>query len=144
MLDYANIQGRDRVSNFKDVKSCLANGKNEKKTIMFGVSNKVSKSFLGHLSQAISIRFIDIFTNSPVLIFYFARLGNFIVSFLILYFAIKICPKYKNVILFIGLTPMFVQQITSLSYDVISNFILSNYIFLLIDCKRINLMIYFL
>ena len=120
-LNYANIQGRDRVSNFDDVRSCLTNGKNENKTVLFGVAHEVSKSFLGHLVQAISIRCTDIFTNSPVLIFYFARLGNFIISFLILYFAIRICPKYKNIILFIGIMPMFVQQITSLSYDALLN-----------------------
>lgn len=139
-LNYSDIQVRDRVSNLNDVKTCFKARKNEKRNVMFGVSNKVSKSFLGHLFQAFSIKIIDIFTNSPVVIFYFARFGNFIVSFLILLLAIKICPKYKNVILFIGLTPMFIQQITSLSYDAILNslsLLFVSYVVELILSKRV-------
>ena len=120
-LNYSKIQFRDRVTNFEEVKSCLKDGKNEKRTIMFGTSQHVSNSFLGHLLSAIAIKITDIFTNSPVIIFYSARIGNFAISFYILYLALKKSQKYKNVILFIGLTPMFVQQITSLSYDAIIN-----------------------
>lgn len=120
-LGYAGVQSLDRVTNFDEVKSCMVGEKNKTVTSIFGVSNRVSSSFLGHVSQALFIKIVTLFTNSPLVIFYFGRLGNFIVSFLILYFAIKICPRYKNIILFIGLTPMFVQQITSLSYDAIVN-----------------------
>lgn len=120
-LNYAKIQFRDRVSNLDEVKLCGKEGNNERVNVMFGVSNRVSKAFIGHSFQALSIRIIDFFTNSPLLIFYIARLGNFVFSFIFLYLAVKIAPKYKKIILFIGLTPMFVQQATSLSYDALVN-----------------------
>lgn len=120
-LNYANIQNTDRVVNFEKVKACMKNSENQKTNLMFGVSNRITNSFLGHLPQAISIKIADTFSNSSLLIFYLARLGNFIIAFIILYKAIKMAPVGKKILLFIGLTPMFVQQITSLSYDAILN-----------------------
>lgn len=121
-LNYSKIQHLDRVTNFKDVAYCLKESKvNKKVDHLFGSSNKVTNSFLGHLPQAMSIKFADKISNSPLFIFYCARLGNFILSFIILYCAVKIAPKGKNILLFVGVLPMFVQQITSLSYDAIIN-----------------------
>lgn len=133
-LNYANIQNTDRVVEFKKVDACLKEADNKKTDLMFGVSNRVTNSFLGHLPQAISIRLVDIFSNSSLFIFYFARLGNFLVAFVILYWAIKIAPVGKKILLFIGLTPMFVQQITSLSYDALLNSLALLFIAYIIRC----------
>lgn len=121
-LNYSKIQHLDRVTNFKDVSYCLKES-DVNKTVdhLFGSSNKVTNSFLGHLPQALSIKIIDRISDSPLFIFYCARLGNFILSFIILYCAIKMAPKGKNILLFVSVLPMFVQQITSLSYDAILN-----------------------
>lgn len=120
-LNYASIQALDRVVDYDKVKSCLANTDNMETNLMFGVRNKVTGSALGHTPQAISIKIADTFTNSSLFIFYFARLGNCLVAFLLLYWAIKIAPVGKKILLFIGLIPMFIQQETSLSYDALIN-----------------------
>lgn len=120
-LNYSNLKKTDRVVDYQEINNCLKNSENEQINAMFGVSNTVENSVLGHTIPAIFIKIIDTFTNSPLVIFYFSRLGNFLVSFIILYFAIKLAPVGKKLLLFIGLIPIFIQQETSLSYDAIIN-----------------------
>ena len=120
-LNYSSIQNLDRVTNFNKVKSCLENTNNKKTNIMFGVSNKIGRTALGHIPSSIGIKIGDIFTNSSLLIFYTGKLFNFLIGFLIVYYAIKITPKYKILLLLISLNPMFIQQMTSLSYDSLIN-----------------------
>lgn len=121
-LNYSRIQYLDRVTNLEDVAYCLEQSvTNKTVNNLFGSGNKVTYSVLGHAPQALSIGIADKFSDSPLFIFYFARLGNFILAFSILYFAIKMAPKGKNILLFVGVLPMFVQQITSLSYDALLN-----------------------
>lgn len=120
-LNYVSLQNLNMVTDFDDVRACLSSSSNKRTNTLFGASNLVTNSALGHTPQAISIKIADIISNSPLFIFYFARFGNFLLAFILLYCAIKITPVYKKLLLFVGLIPMFIQQEASLSYDSLIN-----------------------
>lgn len=116
-LNYSKVQKADKVLNFNDIKKCLATSEN----IKMKDPSVGNSSLLGYLIQALAIKFIDIFTNSPMIIFYFGRLITFSASFFIAYLAIKITPRYKSLFLIVATMMMFIQQLISYSYDSILN-----------------------
>jgi len=71
----------------------------------------------GYLPQALGLNIGRIFHFSPLLDFYLARLFNLLLVIAITFWAIRIIPFGKIILLLIGLLPMTVQQIASLSYD---------------------------
>ncbi len=116
-INYSNIQVQDKVSDFDSIKNCAQNADNTKIS-----SNHVRVSTkTGYIVSSVGIKIADIFSNSPLLIFYLGRLFNMIISTLIVFFAIKISPKYKSIILSVATIPMFVQEMVSYSYDSIIN-----------------------
>lgn len=120
-INYSSVQGLNRVVDLNDISNCIKEDKNLKVNNYFGTNSLVGISFLGYSSQAIFVKIIDYFSNSPLLIFNAARIGNLIVAFVFLYFAVKITPKYKSLFIIIVSLPMFIQQISSVSYDAILN-----------------------
>ena len=142
-LNYVDIENRDAVTSFDKITSCLKNEKNVKVNYMNGTSHYVNKTFIGYVSTAIGIKISDIFSNSPIIIFFTGRLFNMFISFIIIYFAIKITPKYKKILLFVATIPMFIQQMCSVSYDAILNatclFFFAYCIKLLCEKKKVNL-----
>jgi uncharacterized membrane protein len=63
----------------------------------------------------------SIFTDRPFVISYAARFSAFILSFILLYFSIKLIPVKKMTLLLLVLTPMFLQEATSLAGDALIN-----------------------
>lgn len=112
-LNYSHIQTVDRVNDFNSVIDCAGSTDNE--TTWSSYISSGTK--LGYIFSAIGIKIADILTNSPLIIFYAGRLFNLLASIIIIFFAIKTTPKYKNVFLFIATIPMFIQQMGSYSYD---------------------------
>lgn len=123
-LNYANVQLSDRVSNFDDVKKCFASEEN----IVIEEEHVGNSSLLGYIVQTIAIKVADIFTNSPMVIFYFGRIVTFVCSFILVYLAIKITPRYKYLFLIVATMMMFIQQIISYSYDSLLNAIALLYV----------------
>ena len=116
-LNYSLKNGENVISK-SDIKNCLNSEKNTKKNLKdFRGTSKI----LVALPGAIGIKIVDLFSNSPLLLFYSGRLFSFFTSFLILLYAIKIIPKHKKILLFVCLMPMFVQQLVSYSYDSVLN-----------------------
>lgn len=120
-LNYSEIERRDMVRDFTDIKECLNSSDNHKVSMLFGVSGKFSRNVLGYIGASTFIKIVDIFTNSPLIIFFAGRLGNFLLAFFLIYKAIKICPLNKKVLITVVTIPMFIQQMLSYSYDSILN-----------------------
>ncbi len=112
-LNYAAIQVRNKVVNFNDVKNCLQNHTTINKTSWFAyVEAKIA-----FLTSALGIKLADLFTDSSLIIFYMGRLFNTLFSVFLIYKALKIAPKHKELLLLGATMPMFIQQLASYSYD---------------------------
>lgn len=108
----------DNVINKKEYLNCIKS----EKTIKTDLSGTETTRLFSAIPGAIGIKIVDIFSNSPMVIFYAGRLFNFLVAFLIIIFAFKIIPdKYKKLLLMIVLIPMLIQQMVSYSYDAMLN-----------------------
>lgn len=116
-LKYAQPQVSNKVENINNIGKCI---KSKDNTTIYNTYMN-SSTILGYISQAIGIKIADIISNSPYVIYYSGRLFNLLVSFILLYYAIKITPKHKNLFLICGTIPMFIQQMISYSYDSILN-----------------------
>ena len=74
-------------------------------------------SFICYTPQALGI-FIGRILHLPILLWaYLARLFNFLVFVLLLNFSIKVIPYKKNVIMFIALLPITIQEVVSIAAD---------------------------
>lgn len=72
---------------------------------------------LGYIPQAIGLRIGQMLHFSALGDFYLARLLNLLASILLVYWAIRVIPFGKIILLLVGLLPMTIQQFSSLSYD---------------------------
>lgn len=70
-----------------------------------------------YIPQVIGIIIAKIFSAPMLVSLYMARLFNLAAFIIIIYYAIKIAPKFKNFILFIVITPIAMQQAASFSPD---------------------------
>lgn len=118
-LNYSKLKEKDNVDNLDEVANCFKNADNKKYHMQDKYITPSSK--LGFIISSIGIKIADLLTNSPMVIFFLGRILNLLLSIVIIYYAIKISPKYKEMILSIGLMPMFVQQMVSYSYDSVLN-----------------------
>lgn len=116
-LGYANIQKRDKVLNPQEVVDCFKNSNNTiKKSSYVFVEAKIA-----FFASALGIKVADMITNSPGIIFYMGRLFAALFSIFIIYKALKIAPKHKELLLLVATIPMFIQQMASYSYDAALN-----------------------
>ena len=118
-LDYASLNEKDSVDDIESISNCF---KSENNTKIKLEDRFISPDYkVGFILSSLAIKLADIFTNSPMIIFYLGRIFNLVLSIVIVYFAIKITPKYKEMFLTLGLMPMFIQQMISYSYDSLLN-----------------------
>lgn len=116
-IGYVNIQKKDKVTNPKEMLECFKNSNNTtKKSSYVFVEAKI-----GFLASALGIKVADIFTNSPGIIFYMGRIFATLFSIFVIYKALRIAPKYKELLLLVATIPMFIQQMCSYSYDAALN-----------------------
>ena len=130
-INYSGIEVRNKVYSRSAIFDCLKEQENVTRNRRLAGS-LAGNNPINHMFAATGIKVVDIFTNSPLLIFFAGRLANLIISFVIIYFAIKKAPKNKLIILLVATIPMFVQQMVSYSYDSVLNasclFVLSHII----------------
>ncbi|HNY02577.1 MAG TPA: DUF2142 domain-containing protein [Bacteroidales bacterium] len=72
---------------------------------------------LPYLPQATGIFFGKILHTSPLVMMYLGRLFNLLISIVILFFAIRIIPEFKWILVLLALMPKTVFLLGSLSYD---------------------------
>ena len=70
-----------------------------------------------YLPQAVGIFIGKIFHLRPLWLFYFGRVLNLFVSIMLIFFAIKTTPVLKWLFFLLGIMPMTLYQLASLSYD---------------------------
>lgn len=116
-ITYSNPQKSDKVYDFNQLKECFNEGEDITKK-----DNHVNSRYkLSYIFTVIGYKIADIFSNSPIVLFYAGRLCNFLAAIIMIFFAIKIAPKYKEILLSIATIPMFIQQMVSYSYDSVLN-----------------------
>ncbi|MDY7991475.1 DUF2142 domain-containing protein [Paenibacillus polymyxa] len=82
--------------------------------------NACAYSPIPYIPQVLGIEFGKLFHASWLIIFYLARLINFLAFIGVIYYTIKISPKLKYLILLLALMPMMLHQAVSLSPDALT------------------------
>lgn len=100
---------------YKEINANLL--KNSGERIFMGFPNTSLYSFASYLPQTIGIWLGKIFNLPIYLTAYLARIINFIFWVILLYVSIKLIPFCKNIIFFISLLPIALQEGVSLSPD---------------------------
>lgn len=118
-LNYSLVQEVDAVSDINKIGDTLESKNNIQEN--YNVNLSGSAVSVAYIVPSIIIRIVDVFTNSPLIIFYSGRIACLILNFLLLYMAINITPKFKNTMLVIGMMPMSIQSLISYSYDGLLN-----------------------
>lgn len=72
---------------------------------------------IGYVPQAAAIEFVRVAGHSPLLGMYLGRLFNLIAGAIIVFFAIRLMPFGKALMALVGLLPMTVAQMASVSAD---------------------------
>ena len=77
-------------------------------------------NFVCYIPQTLAILIGKLFGFSILGMAYLIELFNFIVWIILVYFAIKLIPKFKEIVLFISLLPIVLQEATSMSPDALT------------------------
>lgn len=107
---------RDGDFSYKDTLNDISQ-KNEGNDTKYVYSNISLYSFICYTPQALGIFVAKLLNLSVLWQAYFARLFNFAVWVLMVYFALKILPRRKIAALFIMLLPIVMQEATSMAAD---------------------------
>jgi len=84
-------------------------------------TSKVTPDYtLPYLPQAVGIAVGKISGLTPLWLFYFGRLVNLLISIALLFLAIRITPVFKWVFFLLGVMPMTLYQVASMSYDAVT------------------------
>ena len=79
--------------------------------------NSAAYCFIQYLPEVVGIYIGELFTQTPLLIAYCTRLANIIVCTLIMYFAIKLIPFGKNILLLLSIIPIVIEGFSTISPD---------------------------
>ena len=102
-------------NSYKEINDGIKKNSGEREFIAF--SNTALYSFVNYIPQATGIIIGKLIGASIVVQGYLGRLVNFIVWLLLIYLSIKIIPFGKEIIAFISLLPITLQEAVSLSAD---------------------------
>jgi|GEM_PF-1226208 len=75
---------------------------------------------VGYIPNTIGILLGQVINENPVWLNWWGRIGGLAFYLIIIFFAIKFTPVFKNVLMLYGLTPMTLYQGSSVTYDVLS------------------------
>lgn len=90
-----------------------------------------------YFPQALGMAIARLFTKNRLIIFYSARLGAWLVSVLLLYYAIRKTPAGKNAILLMSMMPIAMQELASASADGMTIGFTAAFLALVLDlCRR--------
>lgn len=102
---------------YTDVKEKLKLPLEQEKQALLNPDTAAVYSFVQYVPQAVGIFLARLVTDNTYLITYAGRIVNMIVSILLLYFAIKIMPFGKKLLLVPAMIPIAIEGFTSLSPD---------------------------
>jgi uncharacterized membrane protein len=81
--------------------------------------NSVTLPF-AYLPSALTIKVGMLFNSSSIWLGWWARIGSLLAYLIIVFFAIKIIPHFKPLLMLVALSPMALYQGTSVTYDSLS------------------------
>ena len=102
---------------YTDVKEKLKLPLEKEKQALLNPETAAVYSFVQYMPQAVGIFLSRLVTDNTYLITYAGRIVNMIVAILLLYFAIKIMPFGKKLLLIPAMIPIAIEGFTSLSPD---------------------------
>lgn len=105
---------------YSEVKEKLKVKVNKDETGILNPETASVYSFIQYVPQSIGIFMGRLVTNNAYLITYAGRIVNMLVSLILLYFAIKIAPFGKKILLIPSMIPIAIEGFTSLSPDAIT------------------------
>lgn len=108
---------QNETTNFSKLQHYFSQPLNLNKTIGLNISNIAIYPPLPYLASGSMIFLGSLFNSSPILLMYLGRLVNLLIYIIIVYFAIKIIPIHKYVLLLVALMPMTLYEASSLSAD---------------------------
>lgn len=91
----------------------------EKSTTFFTHAGRYNPIAFSHV--AIGIFFGKYINDNPVWLHWFGRISGLFMYLIVVFIAIRITPVFKNLFLVLALTPMWLFQAASISYDTMSN-----------------------
>lgn len=90
-----------------------------------------------YFPQALGMALARLVTDNRLVLFYSARLGAWLVSLLMLYYAIRKAPVGKNAIMLASMTPMALQELASASADGMTIAFVAAFLAFVLDlCRR--------
>ena len=107
----------DHLNLSEDILSKINDDLNIADKEFFGFNSSAVYSPVPYIPQAVGINIGKLFSLSPLAIFYLGRLTNLFVAITLIYFAIKYTPILKWSMLLLGLMPITIFQLASLSAD---------------------------
>lgn len=88
----------------------------EEKTVVVN-QNSTAYCFVQYIPQVIGILIGKMITQTPLLMAYLARLVNMIICIICMYYAVKIIPFGKNIILVLSIIPIAIEGFSTMSPD---------------------------
>jgi uncharacterized membrane protein len=76
---------------------------------------------VGYIPSIIGVKLGELYKKNPLTIHWWARSFGLFAFLLIVFYAIKIIPVYKHVMMLVALAPMSLYQASSVSYDTLCN-----------------------
>jgi len=76
---------------------------------------------VGYIPNIIGVKLGEVYKKNPITVLWWSRAFGLFAYLLIVFFAIKITPVYKNVLMLVALAPMSLYQAASVTYDTLCN-----------------------
>ena len=105
---------------YRDIKEKANMNLDKEKTEIINLETAAVYSFVQYITQALGIFIARCITSTIYILSYIGRIFNMITAIMLIYFAIKIIPFGKNLILIPALIPIAIEGFTSLSPDALT------------------------
>ena len=76
---------------------------------------------IGYIPSIIGVKLGELYKQNPIVVHWWARAFGLFAYLLIVFFAIRIMPVHKNVMMLVALAPMSLYQASSVTYDTLCN-----------------------
>jgi len=92
----------------------------ESDTVFYSNPN-YSTNPVGYIPNIIGVKLGEFYKKNPIIVQWWSRAFGLFVYLIIVFFAIRITPVYKNVLMLVTLAPMSLYQAASVTYDTLCN-----------------------
>ena len=93
----------------------------EKTDTVFYNNPNYNTNPVGYLPNIIGVKLGELYKKNPIVVHWWGRAFGLFAYLIIVFFAIRIIPVYKNVLMLVALAPMSLYQAASITYDTLCN-----------------------